>query len=138
MPDMNSYECLGNLTRDPKITRTKMGRSVCNFSVACSHEVNGREFTTWVNVQVWGNLAEACAESLQKGSRVFVKGRLNNRSWEQDGQKRYATEIVADIVALPLYAKKDPGSQVPGTGDFSQFGTPQPEPKQYEQEEIPF
>lgn len=135
---INTEEILGNLTRDVDIRRTQNGRSVCTFTVATSRTIKDKEYTDFIPVQVWGNLAEACASALHKGSRVFVRGRFSTRSYESNGQKRYFTQIDAEMVALPLSAPKDPGSQKPGTGDFSAFGPAQPEPKQYEQDEIPF
>lgn len=108
---MNSVQLLGNLARDPEIRFTKNGRAVALFTVACSRSyvVPGtseqRELTDFIPCVAWGNLAENCGNSLSKGSRVFVQGRISVRSYEgQDGQKRYRTEVVCDLVAQTLGA----------------------------------
>lgn len=133
---MNSVQILGNLTRDPKVRATKTGKQVISFSVAVNRSVmteygEARQLTDYVNVVAWGKLAEAAANALRKGSRVFVEGRLTSRSYEtQDGQKRYVTEVTANTIADPLMAKT-------GGGNFEQFKEQAPFP-QGEQEEIPF
>ena len=92
---MNSVQLLGNLARDPEIRFTKTGKAVAMFTVACTTTyipygaTEPREFTDFVPCVAWGNLAETCGNNLAKGSRVFVEGRFNTRSYEtQDGQKR--------------------------------------------------
>lgn len=105
---MNSVQILGNLGRDPIIRATKTGRSVASFSLAVSRNYTTpqgeqRELTDWINVVAWGPLAEAIGNQLKKGSRVFVEGRISSRSYDaQDGTKRYVTEVVANIIAVPI------------------------------------
>lgn len=105
---MNSVQILGNLGRDPIIRATKTGRSVASFSLAVSRNYTTpqgeqRELTDWINVVAWGPLAEAVGNQLKKGSRVFVEGRISSRSYDaQDGTKRYVTEVVANIIAVPI------------------------------------
>lgn len=105
---MNSVQILGNLGRDPIIRATKTGRSVASFSLAVSRNYTTpqgeqRELTDWINVVAWGPLAEAVGNQLQKGSRVFVEGRISSRSYDaQDGTKRYVTEVVANTIAVPI------------------------------------
>ena len=132
--ETNNCTFIGNLTKDVQIRKTKNGTAMGQFSVACnrasvSPDGTKKEFTDFVNVSVWGSLAEACAEQLHKGSRAIVQGRYNTRSYEQEGQKRYITEIVAGMVAVPVEPKKQ------NKGDFSQFGQVQGNPNY---EEIPF
>lgn len=147
---MNSVQIMGNLTRDPQMRATKTGRAVASFSVAVNRTYsapNGeqRELTDFVNVVAWGSLAEAVGNQLKKGTRVFVEGRYSSRSYEtQDGQKRYVTEVTANLVALPIgmqhsaqpaqdmggYAQPSGFSQ--SRGNFNQFGTSRTD------EDIPF
>lgn len=147
---MNSVQIMGNLTRDPQMRATKTGRAVASFSVAVNRTYsapNGeqRELTDFVNVVAWGSLAEAVGNQLKKGIRVFVEGRYSSRSYEtQDGQKRYVTEVTANLIALPIgmqhsaqpaqdmggYAQPSGFSQ--SRGNFNQFGTSRTD------EDIPF
>ncbi len=106
---MNSVQLLGNLARDPEIRFTKTGRAVAMFTVACTRtyipagSTEQRELTDFIPCVAWGNLAENCGNNLSKGSRVFVQGRISVRSYETpDGQKRYRTEVVCDLVAQAL------------------------------------
>ena len=137
--EVNNCEFIGNVTKDIQLRQTKNGTAVAQFSIACNRKFNGKdgtvkELTDFVNIQAWGVLAQSC---------VFVQGRFSTRSYEQDGQKRWVTEVVAGMVAIPLdaYEKK---------GNFEQFGQPQrPTDRMYQnvnnnfrqspvQEDIPF
>ncbi|WP_299143069.1 single-stranded DNA-binding protein [uncultured Dialister sp.] len=127
---MNSVQILGNLGRDPIIRATKTGRSVASFSVAVSRNYTTpqgeqRELTDWINVVAWGPLAEAVGNQLKKGSRVFVEGRISSRSYDaQDGTKRYVTEVVANIIAVPLGTPRSSsyGQQAQGNSFGGGFG----------------
>ena len=143
---MNSVQIMGNLARDPVIRATKTGRSVAAFTVAVNRNYTTpqgeqRQFTDWVNVVAWGTLAEAVGNQLRKGAYVFVDGRYSTRSYEaQDGTKRYVTEVIANMIAIPLNL-----TSRQERGDFSQFGTPAQKVEQPkldepfpEGEEIPF
>ena len=105
---MNSVQILGNLVRDPEVRYTSTGRPVASFTVAATNTYIDRstnetkEQTAFVNCVAWGKLGEA-AGNLRKGSRCFVEGRINTRSYETaDGQKRYVTEVVANFVGQAL------------------------------------
>lgn len=99
---LNKVMIIGNLGRDPEMRYTPSGKPVTSFSVATSRtwvtaEGERREATEWFNVVAWRDLAEICSQYLSKGSKVYIEGRLQTRSWEgPDGQKHYRTEIVAD------------------------------------------
>lgn len=100
---LNKVQIIGNLGGDPEMRYTANGNAVTNFSVATSRvfTVDGdrREETEWFRVTAWGKLAETCAEYLSKGRLVYVEGRMQTRSWEDDsGNKRYATDLVANEV----------------------------------------
>lgn len=100
---------VGNLTRDPELRFTPAGAPVTTFGVAVNRRWQNRdsqqweESTSFFNVTCWRDLAQNVAESLEKGSRVVVSGRLDQRSWEnQDGDKRSVVEIQADEVGPSL------------------------------------
>lgn len=98
---MNKVMLIGNLTRDPELSTIPSGVSVCKFSIAVNRrfaDTEGNRQTDFFNIVAWRALGENCGKYLKKGSKVGVVGQLQTRSWEQDGQKRYATDIVADEV----------------------------------------
>lgn len=140
---MNSVQVLGNLTRDPQIRATKTGRAVASFSIAVNRSYTTpqgetRELTDFINVVAWGGLAEAVGNKLKKGTRVFVEGRYSTRSYEaQDGSRRYVTEVVANLIAIPLQTKNTGNNISQAKGDFSQFGTMEPDTGTTS-EQIPF
>jgi len=100
---------VGNLTRDPELRYTPNGAAVATFGVAVNRRWQNRdsqqweEATSFFNVTCWRDLAQNVSETLEKGSRVLVSGRLEQRSWEtQDGEKRSVVEVVADEVGPSL------------------------------------
>ena len=96
---INKVILIGNLGRDPETRYSQRGTPVTNFSVATSESWRDRqsgeqqERTEWHNVVCFARLAEIAGEYLKKGSKVYIEGSLRTSSWEQDGQKRYRTEI---------------------------------------------
>ena len=104
MMGVNKVLLIGNLGGDPEVKKTTSGQTITLFSVATSNswtnkEGQRQENTEWHRIVVWGKLAETCAEYLAKGRKVYVEGRLQTRSWEDNnGQKRYTTEVVANQV----------------------------------------
>ncbi|HRY30887.1 MAG TPA: single-stranded DNA-binding protein [Candidatus Paceibacterota bacterium] len=100
---VNKAIIVGNLTRDPEQRALPSGIAVTNFSVATNRvykdrDGNRQESTDYHNVVVFGRQAETSAQYLKKGQNVYIEGRIQTRSWEQDGQKKYRTEIVAEKV----------------------------------------
>lgn len=100
---------VGNLTRDPELRYTPNGAVLATFGVAVNRRWQNRESQQWeentsfFNVTCWRDLAQNVSESLEKGARVLVSGRLEQRSWEtQDGERRSVVEIVADEVGPSL------------------------------------
>ena len=97
---VNKVVLLGNLGNDPEIRTFPSGGQVANLSIATSisyRDQNSGEMidkTEWHRVNVFNKLADVCKNYLRKGSRVYIEGSLQTRSWEQDGQKRYSTEVV--------------------------------------------
>lgn len=99
---MNKVLLVGNLTKDPELTTTTNGISVCRFSIAVSRRyvgASGERETDFINIVVWRGQAENCHKYLKKGSKCGIVGTLQTRSYDaQDGSKRYVTEVVADEV----------------------------------------
>lgn len=100
---LNKALIIGNLTRDPELKSLPSGVQVATFGVATNRVWKDRdgakqESTEFHNIVVFGRQAETAAQYLKKGNSVLVEGRLQTRSWDQDGQKKYRTEIVADRV----------------------------------------
>lgn len=99
---MNKVYLIGNLTRDPELSETNTGISVCRFAIAVNRNYSGSDGerqTDFFNITVWRNNAENCGRYLKKGSKVAVVGSLQNRSYEdKDGIKRNVTDIVASEV----------------------------------------
>ena len=109
MSNGNSVTLVGNLTRDPELRFTPSGAANATFGIAVNRRWQNRQTNEWeeavsfFNVVCWRELADNVAESLQKGMRVIVDGRLEQRSWETDqGEKRSVVEVVADEVAPSL------------------------------------
>ena len=105
----NSITIVGNLTRDPEIRYTASGQAKAQLGIAVSRRWQNRQTNEWeertsfFNVVCWGDMAENVSDSVAKGTRVLVNGRLEQRSWETDnGDKRSVVEIVADEVGPSL------------------------------------
>lgn len=99
---MNKVILIGNLTKDPEISTTTNGVSVCRFSLAVTRRYtnsSGEREADFINIVVWRALAENCHKFLRKGSKAAVVGTLQSRAYDAtDGTKRYVTEVVADEV----------------------------------------
>ncbi len=147
MSGVNKVIILGRLGSDPETKNISSGSTVTNFSLATSEswkdkEGQKQERTEWHRVVVWGKLAEICGKYLSKGRQAFVEGRLQTRSWEdQQGNKRYTTEIVATNVQFiggSAQASNSTGFDQPASNDnpFADFS---PEPNfSSSNDEIPF
>jgi single-strand DNA-binding protein len=105
----NTVTIVGNVTRDPELRYTAGGQAKASFGVAVSRRWQNRQTNEWeeqtsfLNVVCWRELAENVADSIAKGSRVIVTGRMEQRSWETDtGDKRSVVEVVADDVGPSL------------------------------------
>lgn len=101
----NQVILMGNLTRDPELRQTPNGQNVCSFSLALNRSYKGadgnwQEATDYIDVVAWGPLGERVAQYLTKGRPCLVNGRLQSRSWEQDGQKRSKVEVNAQDVTF--------------------------------------
>ena len=99
---MNKCILIGNLTKDPEITTTSNGVSVCRFTLAVTRRYansEGERDTDFISIVAWRSLADNCHKFIKKGSKVAVVGNIQSRSYDAtDGTKRYVTEIVAEEV----------------------------------------
>jgi single-strand DNA-binding protein len=102
----NTVTLVGNLTRDPELRFTSSGQAVASFGLAVNRRFqrNGQweENTSFFNITCWSQMAENAATSLGKGSRVLVTGRLEQRSYESQGEKRSVVEVIADEIGPSL------------------------------------
>lgn len=149
MAGVNKVIIVGRLGQDPEMKAVGQGATVTRLNVATSENWVGKdgqkqERTEWHRIVVWGKLAEICGKYLAKGRQVYVEGRLQTRSWEDNGQKKYSTEIVASTVqflgsANGEASQSDRSMNQNNSGgndfNFSDFG---PEPSFNQSEEIPF
>jgi len=150
----NNITIVGNCTRDPELRFTASGQAVVAFGVAVNRRWQNRQTNEWeeqvsfFDVTCWQQMAENVAESITKGTRVIVSGRLDQRSWEtQDGDKRSKVEIVADEVAPSLrYAtaqisrneRRDGFEGGGGGGSSAPRSVPNDPPAGYDMDEEPF
>lgn len=130
----NQVILMGNLTRDPELRQTPNGQSVCSFSLALNRSYKAAdgswtEATDYVDVVAWGPLGERVAQYLTKGRPCLVNGRLQSRSWEQDGQKRNKVEVNAtDVTFLGGAGEGGGGSPRQGGGEYDQSASSSPAP----------
>lgn len=154
MKSVNKVILVGNLGKDPEVKYTPSGAAVAKFSIATSYRYKDKneqwqDQTEWHNVVAWARLAEIAGEYLKKGSKVYVEGRLQTRSWDDKNtnQKKYMTEVVVNDLVL-LGGRGEGGSQDSGggrsraasAGDFDQRA-PEHEPAgatPITDEDIPF
>lgn len=98
---MSKAMITGILTREPELSSTASGKSVCRFVAACSFRFDGKKYTDHIPVAAWDKLAEICTRHLGKGSKVRVVGRLSVREYEgRDTKRRYRTEVAASEVEI--------------------------------------
>jgi len=99
---MNKIILMGRLTRDPEVRVTPSEKTVCTFTLAVDRQFanqSGEREADFINIVVWGKAAELCGNSLAKGQRLLVEGRLQIRNYvAKDGNKRYVTEVIANSV----------------------------------------
>ena len=116
---MNKVMLIGNLGADPQIKYIPDGTPVARFSIATNSRWTDRESgekkskTEWHRIIAWRGLAELCAEYLKKGSKVFVCGKMQTRSWVKDGITRYITEINISEIEFLSRPKNDGSNEIP-------------------------
>lgn len=150
MASVNKVVLLGRLGRDPETRYASDGGTpICHLAVATSRRYKDRdgnrgEETEWHNVVLFGKTAEIAQQYLQKGSEVYIEGRLRTRSYEKDGVKRYSTEIIGESMQLgarPTDVSAKPAQKPEPTSTASQYaaasGRASPA-SQVPDEEVPF
>ncbi|MCU0429467.1 MAG: single-stranded DNA-binding protein [Cytophagaceae bacterium] len=105
MAGVNKVILVGNLGKDPEIRALDNGRKVARFSLATSESYTDRngqrqEKTEWHNIVFWGNIADVIEKYLRKGSQIYMEGKLATRSYDQDGIKKYITEIEGQTMTM--------------------------------------
>ena len=152
---VNKVIILGRLGKDPEVRYLNGGNAVCSLTIATSESWNDRntgekkEQTEWHKVVIFGKLAEIAGEYLEKGSEVYVEGKIQTRKWQtQDGTDRYSTEISIPQMGGVLQIIK--GKSRDGSGQPQQQSQPKPKqqpkskqqndepPASYEEDDIPF
>lgn len=141
---INKAIIYGNLTRDPEKRALPSGQAVCSFAVATNRSYTDKdgkkqEQTEYHDIVAFGKLADVMGQWLKKGRPVYIEGRMQTRSWEQDGVKRYRTEIVADNFQFGADGGRGgAGGSTPNTVAASnEAGTPNaPKLPDYPEEEI--
>ena len=137
MAGVNKAILVGRLGKDPEIKYTPSGTAIANFTMATSENYKDKdgqkqERTEWHRIVAFGKLAEICGEYLAKGKQVYVEGRIQTRSWDdKDGNKKYMTEIVANI--MQMLGKADESASGASAADSSVV----PESPQVD-EDVPF
>ena len=140
---INKVILVGNLGQDPEVKFTAGGAAVTTLSIATSDSWKDKdsgmdkERTEWHRVVLWRRLAEIAGEYLKKGSKVYIEGQLQTRKWEQEGQTRYTTEIIArDIQFLDSRGSANTSSQE-GAGK-SEESAPDVPDSGIDDDDIPF
>lgn len=105
MPALNRVQLIGYLGKDPESRTIPSGKKVCHFTVAVTRHWTGsdkeaKEATDWFQVEAWGRLGEVCQQYLGKGRLVFIEGRLQTDRYEQGGENRYFTKVVASQMMM--------------------------------------
>jgi len=137
MAGVNKVILVGNLGKDPEVMTFDNNVKKASFSLATSESYKNREgqrvdTTEWHNVVLWRGLAEVAERYLKKGNQVYIEGKIKTRSYEQDGQKRYITEIYADN--MTMLGRRDDGN---GDGGNQQSSQPQQQTQAPQQPQTP-
>lgn len=145
---INKVILVGNVGLDPEVRSLETGVKVARIRLATTERIFNRqtnentEHTEWHTVTLWRGLAEVVDKYVHKGSQIYIEGRLRSREWERDGQKHYATEVVADELKL-LGRRQDNPAQQPAQqyqGGYQQPAAPayqQPAAPAYQQHAAP-
>lgn len=131
---INKVILVGNLGRDPEVRYLEGGTAVATFSLATNENYRDRDGnwqsrTEWHNIVLWRQLAERAEKMLKKGSMVYIEGKLTHRKWQDaQGQDRYTTEVVANVLRLLDKKESDDMARSGSTGYNSGHGSaPQPD-----------
>lgn len=121
MADLNKVILMGHMTADPELKQTTSGISVCSFSIGVNRRYSkadqGQQSVDFINIVTWRQQAEFVSRYFKKGSSIVICGSIQTRTWtDNNGQKRYATEVVADEVSFgaPANASQNSGERAQG------------------------
>lgn len=139
---MNKVILIGRLGGDPELKYTPNGTAQAKLNLATSerwkdNDGNNKEKTEWHRIITWRRQAEFAGEWLKKGQLVCVEGKLQTRSWEQDGEKKYMTEIVADNITM-LGSKGDSGGKSPDSAPNTENSPDESKEMEDEDDDLPF
>ena len=140
---LNKVYIIGNLTRDPELKALPSGTKVCSFSMATNRAYKDKDgqrqdSTEFHNIVAFSKLGELTAQYLKKGQQALVEGRLQTRSWESNGEKKYRTEIIADNIQFGFKSGPGPSASTE-KGSSKELPASEPSMKDkidYPQEEI--
>lgn len=137
---MNRIILMGRLVRDPEVKVTSTQKTVCTFTLAVDRPFagkDGKREADFINIQAWNKTAETVGNYVSKGQRLLVEGRLQIRSYDgKDGQKHYATEVIAD--RAEFIERKEKTAQTANTAPKQGFDSMGQDVTQQFNEEIPF
>jgi len=144
MSGINKVILVGNLGKDPEVRHLEGGVTVAKFPLATSEtykKADGTrvENTEWHNIVMWRGLAESAEKYLRKGSLIYVEGKIKTRTWEDNGVRKYFTEIVADVMTM-LGRRPDEATTNHVTSEYAKAGIdnkPQP-PRDNPSDDLPF
>jgi single-strand DNA-binding protein len=128
---VNKAILIGNLGRDPELTYTPNGTAIAKFPLATTEsrknqEGNWEDATEWHNIKLFGKTAEVAGQYLAKGSQVYIEGRISTRNYEQEGVKKYFTEIIG--FQMQMLGRRDDASRPAGETPREK-GSPPPPPE---------
>lgn len=118
MSDINTVTISGRLTRDPELRHTESGTAVANTGIATErYRKEGENDVSFVNLTIWSGFGELVAKKARKGDFVTLQGRLNQNTWEKDGEKRSSIEVIVDTMVGEFMYRKGDGSDTPERGE---------------------
>jgi single-strand DNA-binding protein len=132
MSSLNKVMLIGNVGKDPEVTTFEGGNKVAKFTLATSERYTDKsgqkqEKTEWHNIVAWGTQADVIEKYVTKGKQLYVEGQITSRSWEQDGVKRYATDI--KLTSFVFLSSANGGSKENGSENYSAPKTASATPK---------
>ena len=129
MASFNKVILIGNMTADPELKQTAAGISVCSFSIAVNRRYTkgeqGQQNVDFINIVAWRQQAEFVSRYFKKGNPILICGQLQTRTWnDNQGQKRYATEVTADEISFVASAAQTAATPAAGSYTPDAYGAP--------------
>ena len=144
---VNKVILIGNLGKDPEVRTLESGVKYATFSIATNESYKDKNDqwqtqTEWHNIVAWRGLAELAEKYIKKGSQLYIEGKIQTRSWEKDGVKRYTTEIYAETIQLLGKRPEQPEGEASVTPKNAAVDAPSPEksapPVMEGEDDLPF